>query len=890
MRAAEDKTIILMHQLQERILKLNPGSSAITKVLESALKDNNIRAVSYYNGSMKLIYHSGARMYTVRTSKLKLRDQFSILTTPESLRIRLPLFFEPSRPDIKSWLEVEYSTSIIERDWYKSLSLTIFLVILIIIIFLTILWPTTNHILEHLYYLKKYIINVQSGCYDLDTKDIAVNEIQVLFDEIIALGKIIKSTIISQKAAVEEATTHQAKTLNQLAEQNRKLDKARLDALEASKIKSQFLANISHEVRTPLNGILGYTGLLKKSGLNEEHEFYLMTIENCSYSLLNLINDLLDFSKMEAGKLELDETAFCLRSLVDEVLSILSLQAQQKGIELGALITPETPDNILGDPHRLRQILINLIGNAIKFTHQGSVHLRVFVDDQAKTCNSHWMLKFSVTDTGIGLTSQQQKRLFEAFSQADTSVTRQYGGTGLGLVITKHLVECMNGNIRLESVPNEGSTFWFTAQFGINTAGDITKPSLPNLKIALCEPSTFTRKAIVQRLHIWDLEIREYSNLFELSNSKRDHDIVLYGLKGLEPSPIEQEVIRGLRINKTHVIAMTASNEQVYNKDLKKLGIEKFLPKPIHFKHLEDTLKSLTYDHAPLIEKAPSRSPEEYILAVDDNLANLRLLESLLKQNNLPTITAQSGIEALTLLKKYKVNTVLMDIQMPGMDGIETTKKIRCTKDISQIPIIALTAHALPNEKRNILASGIDDYLSKPINEAELLETLSKWSNFKSNTNQLEFNHHTNADQPPVIFDEQLCLQRSNNIRELAEDLVQGIKTELVQYMKLSKDLITSKDYESLLSSTHRLHGSLKYSGFSELELGIAQFETALKTGADQELLYEHFKVVETAGERVMECFEKNQLDSFSYIVTPPASKKETANTYENNTYENETP
>ena len=221
-----------------------------------------------------------------------------------------------------------------------------------------------------------------------------------------------------------------------------------------------------------------------------------------------------------------------------------------------------------------------------------------------------------------------------------------------------------------------------------------------------------------------------------------------------------------------------------------------------------------------------------------------------------------------------------MDIQMPGMDGIETTKKIRCTKEIAQLPIIALTAHALPSEKRNILASGIDDYLSKPINEAELLETLGKWSSFNSDTTQIEFNQD-DEDHPPAVFDEQLCLKRSNNIRELAEDLIQGIHTELVQFINLSKELITSKNYESLLSSTHRLHGSLKYSGFPELELGIAQLETALKTGANQELLYEHFEVIDNAGQRVIECFEKNQLESFSYIVTPSASKEETANIHE---------
>jgi two-component system sensor histidine kinase BarA len=863
LKAAEDKVITLMHQLQERITGLGADAQEISSILESALKDNNIRAVSYYNGAMKLIYHAGAKMYTVRSSQLVLRDQFSILNTSESLRIRLPLFFEPSQPDIKSWLEVEYSTSMIERDWYQSLSMTMLLNIVIIGVFLLCLWPMSNLVVSHLNQLSQQIDQLLKGFFNIEDTQVSTKEIQVLFDQLRELGQFFKETDDRNQQQISEATANLEQMLDRLGNQNTELDQARQAALQASQIKSQFLANISHEVRTPLNGILGYTSLLKKSDLSDDQEMNVLTIENCSLCLLSLINDLLDFSKMEADKLVLDKTEFHLHNLLDEVLSLLGLEAQQKGLELASLITPETPNTLIGDPLRLRQVLMNLINNAIKFTHQGSVHVTVS-SKESQTEENGWELKFSIIDTGVGLTSQQQKRLFEAFSQADTTIARQYGGTGLGLVISKHLIEKMQGIIRLESVPNEGSTFWFTAKFGKSDNANTNLPDLPNFKVAICEPLAFTRKSILHRLHAWDMEVREFSNLFELSISDRFFDIVLYGLKGFEPSPVEQEVIRSLTAQGVNVIAMTMGGDTSHNQVLQTLGIQKFLTKPIHFTHLADAMKKMisVKQNSPVLLKQARQ--DSYVLAVDDNLANLRLIELLLKQNEIPAITAQSGIEALTLLKKYPVSIVLMDIQMPGMDGIETTQKIRAETNWKHLPVIALTAHALPDEKRNILTAGLDDYLSKPIDEEALLNTLDKWSRaYSSNTGLII---ESTPENHPVIFDETLCLKRSNHIRDLAEDLIKGIRKELDAYLTIAESLNRDQHFEQLQNLTHRLHGSLKYSGFPELEKAIDALETALKMRDDEQTNRQLASVMQ-AGHSVMKLFDQQQLGSFSYIL-----------------------
>ncbi len=868
LEGAEAKVITLMSQLKERIANLHTHSRDISYILESALTDNHIRAIAYYDGSMKLIYHAGAQMYPVKFAQVQLREQFSIINTQESLRIRLPLFFEPSRPDIKSWLEVEYSISSIQRDWYRSILITSLMILGIIAVFILCLWPISKLLLTNFQQLEQQISQLQEGDFQLEEPEPAPKEIQALFSNIHQLSLNLKETQQKNEADISQATSELQSMLRKMEKQNTELDNARQDALQASRVKSEFLANMSHEIRTPLNGIIGFINLLRKTDLVDNQKNYLNTIESSSKGLLTIINDVLDFSKMEAGKLTLDETEFSLRNLLDDVLSILGPETQRKGLELASLITPETPDFIHGDPMRLRQILTNLVSNAIKFTHQGSVQLNVALEPN-QSDSWGWIIKFSVTDTGVGLTAQQQKRLFEAFSQADTSTARHYGGTGLGLVISKHLIQEMKGSIHLESVPNEGSTFWFTAQFGRCKNGDFSYPVLPNIKIAVCEPLAFTRKSIVHRLHSWDMEIREFSNLFELSVSERMFDVVLYGLKGFEPSPVEQEVIRSLRAKDVAIIALTMGSEPNHFRDLESLGIAKVLSKPIHFEHLADSLRTVTQLHlAPPVVPSTTKH-DNYVLAVDDNLANLRLIELLLKQNGYEAITAQSGIEALTLLKKYPVSIILMDIQMPGMDGIETTQKIRAEACWSQLPIIALTAHALPAEKKNILKAGLDDYLSKPIDEQALMSTLDKWLKNAFSISEPKPSTKTVIPESLPLFDEKLCLKRSNQLRDLATDLLSGIRKELTEFEKSASSLFEEKETDELLRVTHRLHGSLKYSGFPCLEKEIGILETYLKTAESSEKLENQLNAVLSESQLVLELYETDALGSFSYATTP---------------------
>ncbi|HCS0636638.1 TPA: two-component sensor histidine kinase BarA, partial [Salmonella enterica subsp. enterica serovar Typhi] len=702
-----------------------------------------VRAISVYDDHNRLFVTSN---FHLDPSQMQLPAgapfprRLSVDRHGDIMILRTPIISESYSPDesaiadakntknMLGYVALELDLKSVRLQQYKEIFISSVMMLFCIGIALIFGWRLMRDVTGPIRNMVNTVDRIRRGQLDSRVEGFMLGELDMLKNGINSMAMSLAAYHEEMQHNIDQATSDLRETLEQMEIQNVELDLAKKRAQEAARIKSEFLANMSHELRTPLNGVIGFTRLTLKTELNPTQRDHLNTIERSANNLLAIINDVLDFSKLEAGKLILESIPFPLRNTLDEVVTLLAHSSHDKGLELTLNIKNDVPENVIGDPLRLQQVITNLVGNAIKFTESGNIDILV---EKRALSNTKVQIEVQIRDTGIGIPERDQSRLFQAFRQADASISRRHGGTGLGLVITQKLVNEMGGDISFHSQPNRGSTFWFHINLDLNPNVIIDGPStacLAGKRLAYIEPNATAAQCTLDLLSDTPVEVIYSPTFSALPLAHYDIMILSVPVTFREPLTMQHERLAKAASMTDFLLLALPCHAQINAEKLKQGGAAACLLKPLTSTRLLPALTEycqLNHHPEPLLMDTSKITMT--VMAVDDNPANLKLIGALLEDKVQHVELCDSGHQAVDRAKQMQFDLILMDIQMPDMDGIRACELIHQLPHQQQTPVIAVTAHAMAGQKEKLLSAGMNDYLAKPIEEEKLHNLLLRY-------------------------------------------------------------------------------------------------------------------------------------------------------------------
>lgn len=809
-----------------------------------------VKALAFYNADGRLIAYRGGKHsihkpfnppdYTGDYIESKQINPFTInfiapITIPKFNLYSSTEFKELSTPkifqadDILGWLSIDIDTQSLLIKRYQMLIVTIFITLFGLLMGLTIHYFLSKRIYMPIARLRRSMKQILSNEFETEIRVSSPGELGIIEKGCAHLQRQYLNTVRDLNHHIEIATADLQQSLELLEEKNIELSLEKKKTEEKSRQKSEFIANMSHEIRTPMNGVIGFTNVLLESKLDPLQLDYVKTIKSSAQDLLSIINDILDFSKIDAGKLNLDCIPLDIRGCIDEVLSLASPNAHKKGIDLIPITDINVPKMVLGDPLRIKQIISNLVTNAVKFTDHGYVLIRTKIEQET---DKDYTLLFAITDTGIGISPEDQTKLFIAFNQADTSITRRYGGSGLGLVICKKLCEEMHGRISLTSEINKGSTFSARIKVEKLVAYEIEKNQthrFAHLKIICFDDNPLHLEAIGNGLGFWGIEairVDSFNKLSRTLTKHKDCKIAFINVnQGCERQAAEL-------IAKHEQIPFVLISKWPIN-DFAALGARGFLYKPISIQKLQDLIESIANENQTekntnqeldtLREQLRFLHPE--ILIAEDNPVNKMLLTSLLN-NNANITTVDDGEMAVTACEDKKFDMILLDLHMPKLNGLEAAKMIRQKSLMNKpSPIVIITASSSDLSSIDMKKSGVDFCFQKPIDEKQLLIQILRI---------VDKTKH-------AAIDWQLCVQKVSGNQALAEEFLAKFIEELYKNREEFIELMHQKNVKGLADLAHKLHGACCFCGVPILQKRVAQLEKLARRTANADNLTEAF-------------------------------------------------
>ncbi len=817
-----------------------------------------VRAISVYDDHNRLFVTSN---FHLAPSQMQLPAgapfprRLSVDRHGDIMILRTPIISESYSPDesaiadakntknMLGYVALELDLKSVRLQQYKEIFISSVMMLFCIGIALIFGWRLMRDVTGPIRNMVNTVDRIRRGQLDSRVEGFMLGELDMLKNGINSMAMSLAAYHEEMQHNIDQATSNLRETLEQMEIQNVELDLAKKRAQEAARIKSEFLANMSHELRTPLNGVIGFTRLTLKTELNPTQRDHLNTIERSANNLLAIINDVLDFSKLEAGKLILESIPFPLRNTLDEVVTLLAHSSHDKGLELTLNIKNDVPDNVIGDPLRLQQVITNLVGNAIKFTESGNIDILV---EKRALSNTKVQIEVQIRDTGIGIPERDQSRLFQAFRQADASISRRHGGTGLGLVITQKLVNEMGGDISFHSQPNRGSTFWFHIHLDLNPNVIIDGPStacLAGKRLAYIEPNATAAQCTLDLLSDTPVEVVYSPTFSALPLAHYDIMILSVPVTFREPLTMQHERLAKAASMTDFLLLALPCHAQINAEKLKQGGAAACLLKPLTSTRLLPALTEycqLNHHPEPLLMDTSKITMT--VMAVDDNPANLKLIGALLEDKVQHVELCDSGHQAVDRAKQMQFDLILMDIQMPDMDGIRACELIHQLPHQQQTPVIAVTAHAMAGQKEKLLSAGMNDYLAKPIEEEKLHNLLLRYKLGANVAARLmapepaEFIFNPNA-----TLDWQLALRQAAGKPDLARDMLQMLIDFLPEVRNKIEEQLVGENPNGLVDLVHKLHGSCGYSGVPRMKNLCQLIEQQLRSGVHEEELEPEF-------------------------------------------------